>query len=504
MRRAILYISFLVVTALVFISACTHKPQLQPAVLADGGFPDSVANILITQCATAGCHNQASYQLAAGLLLDNYAHLLAGSNFGAEVVAYSTQFSDLLPYMNAYDSSDAMTNDPGHIAVYPTRQQYLTIKNWIAHGAPDKNGNIPFASNPDTRQKIYVAISSGCNQIAVIDAQSHLVMRYITVGGPNNYNPHDVKVSSDGAFAYVSLYTGTEVQKIDTRTDSVIASTDLSAITGGSIGYWSIINLSPMDTAIMVSGWTSPGFIASINTANMTVNTKMSVDIFTGGTSSFPLPHGIASNAAYDTFFAALQDGNVVNRFSFSPTIIKQVLVKGSVPILAGLTGANQTPDPHQLQMLPDYSKYFVTCQGTNEVRVMDAHTGKLLDSIPVGSYPQDMDISPSKGYIFVACYKDAANPNGYGSVYVIDYNTDKVVDILYGDFFAPHEMAVDEQDGLLFICSTNLGGNAHHAGLCGGPDGWYSVYDLNTLKPVDTKRYEVPQNPYTVSVRFK
>lgn len=506
MRRAILFITLTVFAVVLLNSACTHKPQVQPVVVT-AGYPDSVAKILINQCATAGCHNQASYQLAAGLLLDSYDHLMAGSNFGAEVVAYSTRFSRLLAYCNKYDTSDATVTDPGHITTYPTLQQYNTIKNWIAKGAPDANGTIPFAANPATRQKIYLALGSTCNQVAVIDAQSKLVMRYITVGNAQNQVPHDVDVSSDGLYAYVSIYDGNWLQKIDTRTDTVVGTVDLSSLVPSAAeGQWSIINLSPMDTALMVSGWLQAGNIATVNTGSMTINTGQCADAqngLGGAIGSFELPHGIASNATFDTFFAALQYGNVVNKFQFkSPPFVKQVSVKGSTPKIASQDSTE--PGPHQIQMSPDHSRYFVTCQFTNEVRVMDAYTDKLIDSIPVGMFPQEMALSLSKGYLFVVCQNDNTNPTGIGSIYVINYNTMAVVGIMYGVLSHPHDVAVDEQDGLVFVCSTNLDGAVHHLGYCGGADGWYTVYNLNTLQPADNKIYEVLANPYTLSARFK
>jgi len=118
------------------------------------------------------------------------------------------------------------------------------------------------------------------------------------------------------------------------------------------------------------------------------------------------------------------------------------------------------------------------------------------------------MALSESKQYLFVVCMEDGANttPNARGSVYIIDYNTDKVVKILYGDFYQPHDIAIDETDGLLFINSTNQnpsGPAPHHVSACGGRDGWYTIYDLNTLLP-DGKRYEAGVFPYAISARFK
>jgi hypothetical protein len=113
------------------------------------------------------------------------------------------------------------------------------------------------------------------------------------------------------------------------------------------------------------------------------------------------------------------------------------------------------------------------------------------------------MDYSESRNELFVVCMNDPGNPipGDVGSVYVINLTTLNVDTILYGDFSVPHDVAVDEQDGLLFIVSTNFGGSAHHSTLCGVP-GWYTVFDLKTLK-ADPRRFELTNDPYAISTRF-
>ena len=496
MRRIILFIALSVFAVVIFITSCVHKPQVQ-VIPANGNYPDSIANIFLTKCTNAGCHNQASYQNAAGLLLDTWEHMMQGSVSGAEIVAYSAAYSPLLYYCNAYDSADVIATDPGHLPTPLTLHEYNTLKHWIAAGAPDRNGNIPFAANAATRQKIYLTIQ-GCDLLAVIDAQSKLVMRYIPIGDANDKSPHDVEISGDGRYGYVPFYNGNYVQKIDLLADTVIGNVNLSSVSTPGTQGWSIIILSPLDTALLVSAWTTYGSIVAVNTASMKINPKLSLDAQTGGTSILPFPHGLAANATFDTFYATLQ--NNIIKYAFSPTRLYPTTITAS-------------GQPHQIEMAPDGSKYFVTCPdtitGNHFVRVYDTHTDTLIKAIPVGAIPQEMDISPSKQYLFVACMEDAANPmaGARGSVYVIDYNTLATVKIIYGDFYQPHDITVDEQDGLIFIPSRNAnpsGPAPHHSTACGGRSGWYSVYDLNTLAPADNKRYDVPTDAYAISTRFK
>ncbi len=516
-------IPVLILAAIIMTSvivSCVHKPNLVPV---SGNFPPEVANILIRKCAVSGCHNTASYKNSDGLLLDTWEHLMQGGVSGAEVVAYSPKYSPLLYFCNTNEAlgTVALPTMPVSTSVFPqaplTTQEYNILVNWIANGAPDANGNIPFASNPDTRQKIYVT-QQGCDLLAVIDAQSRLIMRYIplstTPDGSVAASPHDVEVSSDGKYAYVPFIEGSYVDKVDTRTDAITAYANVGTTSGSSLDTtgsgWSILILSPQDTSLMVTGYYDNS-VVNVNTAAMAVNQSLSIDKRSGlPPGPWAYPHGVDANATFDTFYVAMQWGNTVAKYSRANNHLfyKYIsVVKGQDPSSAPL-GDSSSPDPHQVQMSPDHSKYFVTCQGTAKVVVIDAHSDTIITTIPVGAMPQEMDICESKGYLFVACMQDGTNPTpgAVGSIYVIDYNTNTVVNRIYGDFYQPHDITVDEQDGLLYIINTNYspsGPAPHHVTGCGPRAGWYSVYSLSTLTPADNKRYEMTYFPYACSARF-
>ena len=176
MKRLLTYLLVFTIIAATCFTSCVHKTKELPTPFDDGGYPADVAKILINKCTYSGCHNTASYQNAAGLQLDTWAHLFKGSVSGAEVVAYSTQYSPLLYYTNTDPSLGVVATNPGHLDTPLTHDEYMVLYNWVAKGAPDKNGNIPFATPvPDSRQKIYLTLQ-GCGLIAVIDGASRQVM----------------------------------------------------------------------------------------------------------------------------------------------------------------------------------------------------------------------------------------------------------------------------------------------------------------------------------------
>lgn len=504
MRRILI----LAVTIVCFTTICTtscrnDKIHTTPAPPTPdyGNFPDAIGKIMLNKCATAGCHNAASYQNCDGLLLDTWAHLFEGSNSGSTIVPFSPDYSSLLYFVNTDPARGTVAtptmpyNSPGTAL---TNDEYNTLKNWITNGAPDKNGVISFSSDADTRQKIYLT-QQGCDLVAVIDAKTNLVMRYIHIGESTTTieSPHCLRTSSDGKYAYVSFLNGSAIQKIDTHTDTVVSSCNLGS------GSWNILFVLPGNNYVATSDWKSSGRVMFANTATMTTEPD-----WTGsGGSLFVYPHGITSDATFDTCFITAQYGNVVYRYAPKIPSYKAISINGA-PASATTTSSG-SPDPHEILMAPDYSKYFLTCQGTNEIRVMNAHTDAVMAVIPVGLFPQEMAISKTKPYLFVTCMEDPANttPGCKGSVYVINYNTHAIVQVIYGDFYQPHGITVDDLDGKVLIASTNAnpsGPAPHHATACGGRAGWYSIYDLNTLLPVNNRRYQVTVMPYSADVRFK
>lgn len=471
------------------MTACKHEYTLQ---IAEGNFPDDINKIFLGKCATAGCHDLSGYKQSGGLLLDSWDHLLNGGNNGAAIVSYSPENSPLLYHINNSHSSD-MTRLP----IMPKRgslshEEYHTIKEWIQNGAPDKNGNIPFASNPENRQKIYLAHGGNgkCKLLAVIDAEKKVVMRYIPFGTNKTESAHNIRVSPDGRYAYVCFISGTQIQKIDTRTDKIVDSIEVPS------KNWGVINMSNDGKKLMINAWEGNGGVYIINTESMTFEEQYD--------GLFINPHGIISNAAFDTFYVSSLWGNTLYKFSKDFSLYEKISLDGKPCTQTSQAGI--TPDPHDLAYSPDYSKYFVTCQNTNEVRVYDSHADTLLVNLQVGVMPQHIAISKTTDYAVVACMHDHnMEMNAMGTVYVINYKTLKVVKRIEGKFYEPHCVLIDDQNGLFYVLSKNLtpgyvGGNVS---ACGEQNGWYSVYDLKTLKPV-VDRFETISNPYFADARFK
>lgn len=478
----------ILLVALWILSSCKHE-GMQPLMdipVADN-YPDAVKSIIVNKCATSGCHNEASYTGTGGLRLDSWQYLFDGGNNGAVVVPYNIANSSLLYFVNSFPELG-----PTAIPAMPfnlpslSREEYETLRDWVESGAPDKDGNIAFGTEAATRQKIYT-VQQGCDLVAVIDAEKNVVMRYITVGKTHDgEQPNNIIMSADGRYAYISFWNAALVQKIDTRTDSVIAELPMPR------AFQKAIQLNEDGTKLIACNWYSQDLLL-IDAVNMSVISNL------GGAIQFI--GGFASKGS--AFYATSQFGNTIYKIQEDGS--HTAISIDNKPMVT--ESADGTPDPYRVIMSPDRSKYFITCTNTAEVRMMDAVTDKLLKAIPVGANPQEMAISRTEPYLFVSCMNDTISSLEVGSVYVVNYNTGDIVKKITGKFFQPYALTVDDRNGKFFVFSRNEDRNGprpHHSGPCTGRNGFYHVYDVVTLTPLDGKRYEISVDPYGAAVRFR
>jgi DNA-binding beta-propeller fold protein YncE len=141
---------------------------------------------------------------------------------------------------------------------------------------------------------------------------------------------------------------------------------------------------------------------------------------------------------------------------------------------------------------------YFVTCQGTNDVKIFNALTDQYITSIPTAADPVEMTFSPQKKHLYVSCMQG-------NSVTIINYETKtKIKDMFIG--YEPHGIDVDEKRGLVYVACRNTGSNGgpppHHISSCGGRNGYLVAIDQNTLERKPNFKHELSVDPYGVLVR--
>jgi DNA-binding beta-propeller fold protein YncE len=211
--------------------------------------------------------------------------------------------------------------------------------------------------------------------------------------------------------------------------------------------------------------------------------------------------HGSALNSKGDTLYVTAQMGNYIHKIPVNdPSSFEEIVLNPP---------ANPSPtslfDPHDIAFSPDSQYYYVTCQKSNEVRVMRVSDDALITAIPTGHYPLEMSFSKTQPYLFVTCEYDSTGPEtNRGSVTVINYSNNTVVANLKKNMSEPHGIAVDDANGLVYVANRNKNNGVipHHTSNCGGTNGFISFINLNTLQVIADKTVEVAADPYSIAVR--
>jgi DNA-binding beta-propeller fold protein YncE len=460
----------------------------------NSGYPDDINRIITYNCSKSGCHNTASKDAADGLDLSSWENMFNGGSTGAVTVPYSTQFSPLLYFTNT-DSTN------GDVVAKPTmpynqaplsRTDYLTLRKWIEDGAPDKTGFVKFSDNP-ARRKIYIT-NQGCDNVAVLDAERKVIMRYVEVGvipgAVPAELPHMIKVTPDNKLWIVIFVGGGIMQVFDASTDVLLKNISIGA------GQWNTFTISSDSKKAYAADFSS-GKIVFVNLETLAVEYSLVLP------SSFSL-HGTALNAGNDTLYQGLNNNsNILFKIPVNdPANYEVIDLNVSQPVSGFL-------NPHEIIFSPDFSMYFVSCEGpnANQVRVYATSDDHLIQAINVGIKPVEMSISPSKNLLFVTCMEDQYFAGVTGSVRVIDINTLAEIKRIRAGW-QPHGIAVDEDDGMVYIANRNFQGNTpvpHHPApdACNGnTNGNISVIDLNTLEINNSVKAELSVDPYGVAYR--
>lgn len=476
----------LVVFCLFYLISCKVDPFDPVSV----GYPLAVSEIIMTECAVDGCHNSASYEAAGGLNLETWSHMMEGGNNGAAVIPFRHGFSPLFIFTNTFSHLGPQAEPVMPFNEEPLSEDEVRIlMDWINAGAPDHQGNIAFQNSTD---KAYVT-NQGCDVVTVFDAESGNAMRYVDVGvEPGVESPHMIKVSNDGRFWFVIFSGGQFLQKFDAETDQLISSINL-ALTPQDAGSWNTMAITDdADTAYVVD-WSDLGKVAVVDLVNNQL-------LYYVG----PLeqPHGSMISPDKRYLYVTSQIGNYVHKIDLQDlSDVQKVSLDGNPP--NNLSSLN----PHEIIASPDGNYYFVSCQGTNQVNVMQFGTDALVDQILVSKFPQELAISKKHNLLIVSCTQDDVTFfNHIGSVDIIDIgNLSRIKTLKAG--FQPHGLAVDDSRDMAWVANRNIAGSGpapHHTTECEGRNGYLTAINLQTMEMTTGFRPEVSVDPYSMDIRLK
>jgi len=476
----------ILIVLLYLISSCTKDKYEKSDASC---YPPEVSKIMVNKCATSGCHNSNSAANANGLDYSSWTSMFKGGKNGSSVIPYSTEWSYMLYFCNTDTNLGTVLPPTMPYLQDPlSREEYLTLRDWIANGAPNCEGYVNFSDNPN-RKKYYVCMQP-CNQVAVFDAETRVIMRYVSVGNGNG-GPHQVKITPDGKYWCLVFNGGNILQMFRTDDDQEVGSITLDQ---GNLNGWNTVSFTSDSKFGFVSDLTS-GKVAKVDLTSMTSQVMTMI----------PTAHGTAVTDNDSTLYVTSQTGSTIYKIHLEDWS------SDPVNLGAGASG------PHEIIFSPDGSKYYISCYLSNEVRVFNASNDQLIVSLPVGAWPQEFSISEDRHLIFVTCTEDSlsagCSPSRKGSVYIIDYTNDAVVGHLHPGF-QPHGIAVDDDHDVVYVANLNNDGSGpppHHKTECDGRNGYMSVIDMNTMQLLnvslpDGSQYvyknEVLPFPYFVSYR--
>lgn len=454
-------------------------------------YPKDVAEIIIPKCATSGCHNTQSKDAASGLSLSTWAEMMEGSRNGAVTIPYTYPQSSMFLFTNTYDDFGISVppSMPFNEATL-SRDEVLTIRYWISEGAPNKDGFVKFTDNPDRRK--YYVVNRGCDLVAVMDAQTDLIMRYVkTTFNLDIEYAEDIHISPDGNYWYVTSRVGQVIQKYRTSDDTYVASLLLDE------GNWKSFCITADSKKAFAINNNHNGELVYLDLENMSVINSFS------SIGNFYKPSNVCINSSGNILYIGSESGNYIHKVDVSnpnnPQVSQVVLEQGQT------LDSTALQSPSKIFLYPDGTKYYVACKGTSEIKVMDSASDNIITSIPVGAGPEAFSYSATRDYLIVASTEDTTSfPDKRGSISIIDCSSNTVLNKMYPGS-QPHGMTVDEQNNRIIVANRNFsedGPKPHHVTECEGRNGYITYVDLNTLELVSPQRYEVSVDPISIVMR--
>jgi len=476
---------FLTLTAALFFvsfGGCNDSPVNSGETVS---FSADILPIFEANCNFPGCHNSTDKQ--AGINLTSWSTImLNGSTFGSEVIPYNSKWSHLVQHINI-DTNIAPVSEPlmPQAKVPFTNGQPLgrnileKILRWIDEGAKNDNGDVAFAN---ITRKAFIT-NQASDYVAVVNLDNMFLTRYVKVGESVNTlaAPHNVAVDNQGRYFYVTLIAEGYIEKYDAMSYSKLGR--LYAVTAP--GH---VIISPDGTKGYVTNYNVNGserFIKSFNTADMTVLNTIS-DVTMNGT------HGgrFTSDGEYLIIVAELGEYiQIIN--TVSDEIVQTIPVAGIVPPNGNGTGFFR---PIAVSLSPDDKYAFITCDRSNDVRVLDLNTRQIIREIPTGLFPIQSECSPDNRWLYVA------NRNS-NSVTVIDISTLTVFKTISNIGAQPHGVAFTPDGRYAYVtCESVSGSFVHHPPVGSSVPGTTAVISV-TNNHTKVKDIEMASFPAGISI---
>lgn len=430
------FLSFVILS----FTACEDNPKDAARYIDsnNNGFEKyEVAEVLINNCATAGCHIGNS---AAGYVaMDTYSSLMKGavhsnSNhnhtemFEGEVVIPYNADKSLLFQMMMKNVNPITPHDGLNI----TNAEKDIIKNWINDGAKDYNGVV---SSSNMAYRVYV-----CNQasdiISVVDGDKKVVSRLIDV----NFNaaidaPHMVKEFGD--YLYATVISAGKFLKIR-KSDNLIVSELNGLEKPGMIQINSTGTKAYVSRSSTASSIYNTIYVIDLNTMSVTKEISLAV---TG------VPHAIALNPANTKLFVAnLTKDRVSIVDAVNDEFVDDIILPPGT-------------EPMESMISPDGNYLYVSGMGIDKIIVVDASADSVITEIAVSEMPMHIAVSSTGNRIYVSTMMHSATGSSVDVIEKSGANWNRIAQITDHRLNMLHGCDITKDDKYVYVSSRNTDG---------------------------------------------
>ena len=380
--------------------------------------------------------------------LSSWETLMAGSRFGEVVIPFDAEGSLIIKLATRLDSSDALRPHADALA----KEDIATVHAWIAHGARNDAGEVPFAGS----QNLLYATSEDAAAVSIIDMDAKVVIRTIRLqelGFTKNAKPHHVAVEPDRSAWYVSLIGDDVVLKFN-RANELIGRADFER--PGMLALHRSQDL--LFAGRSMKAVNPPRRIGMIERTSMEVE---ELDVF------FPRPHALAIHPAGTHVYVGSLAENRLATLDYAKEGIDLTWIEGPTHTLV------------QFAIAPDGQTMVVGGQYTGKLFFFDTSnpaSPALAQAIDVGGAPWHPVFSPDGSTVWLG-NKMA------GTATVVSLEKRAAAGVVEG-LAQPHGSAVRPDGRYVFLSNNNLNGEYQARYNFG--------YNPGVVAVINTKTYQI------------
>ncbi len=218
--------------------------------------------------------------------------------------------------------------------------------------------------------------------------------------------PHNVTVSPDGQFWYVTIAHGTPygtLWKMAADGDTVVGKAQVEM-------FPTTISLTPEGELAFVANSDFHGDHPRMNVVTIIYTPKM---LPLTNLPSCDMPHGVKVNHAGTKAYVSCMNSDEVLEIDRASLAITRRHATGpgmthmSEPPAGGGRGAAHDCSPTFVSVSPDDRRLYVACNHRNTLQVLDAVTLELVKEIPTGTGAYNAEPSPDGKWVIVTNKKD-------------------------------------------------------------------------------------------------